>query len=83
MILGGRTASGQWKTAEAKQYPSELCRLVAQAFADHAKKVDLEGFEDDPIELDDALSKLSFSWDPYVQEEQTMLGDFQPQRYGS
>ena len=31
VVLGGRTASGQFRTAPAKEYPPAMCRAVAQA----------------------------------------------------
>ena len=80
MTLGGKDSTGCWKTSEAKQYPSKLCQLVAEAFATHADKVPQSGEEADPAGLEDALMKLTWSWDPYMNCQE-MGSDFQPMKY--
>ena len=80
VTLGGKDESGRWRTAEAKQYPSKLCQLVAEAFAQHVATAPQDGDEEDPDGLEDALFKLAWSWDPYM-ESQEMKSDFQPERY--
>eukprot|EP00435_Cladocopium_sp_Y103_P047607 s1949_g14.t1 len=65
--LGGRKADGRgWKTAEAKAYPTEMCRILAQQHLQHAESLMFEGWTEEPEGLEEALLSLSFSYDPYV-----------------
>ena len=77
MVLGGKDQQGRWRTSEAKQYPSELCRVLAQEVASYVHSIQQEGDEANPADLEDALQKLVYNWDPYIDECQNMRSNFQ------
>ena len=78
--LGGKNASGAWKTSAAKEYPAKMNMVLARQFMWFASQVRCEGMEDDPAELTEILSHLA-SWDPYTEEAGIMKHDFQPETF--
>eukprot|EP00438_Fugacium_kawagutii_P002072 Skav230756 [mRNA] locus=scaffold4515:57438:59318:+ [translate_table: standard] len=82
-ILAGRCGDG-WATTAAKEYPSRLCEIIADEFADYASAVCMDKPEEIPASLTSILHTLGQPWDPYLDSEMTkMLSDFQPGLYPS
>ena len=81
-FLGGVDEKGAWRTSAAKEYPSAMNRVLAQQYAWYSGQATVQGFEDDPPNLDDVIQKLS-AWDPYIVDGQCMLQDFQPEHFCS
>ena len=75
-ILGGKNSDGSWRTSEAKSYPDRLCRTLALGFIRHDASVELDGFESDPDNLQEALSEMAGILHPDMQQGQ-MKDDFQ------
>ena len=78
-VLGGRDGS-TWKTTAAKAYPSELSRLIANAFLEHSEDLISDGETPEPDGLSEALANLTKGWDPYLQDAQghMMQSDYNP-----
>ena len=63
--LGGQDASGRWRTAQGKEYPPKLCRIIADNYIQHKLRIDTSGEEQTPVTLQHAIQALSQLWDPY------------------
>ena len=78
--LGGRQGR-QWKTAEAKVYPVEMCRILSQSYIAFAESVSCEDDIQIPAGTCDAIHALSKKWDPYLHQCHVgMQADYNPQR---
>lgn len=83
-VLGGRDASGQWRTMEAKEYPPLLSQILARQFRWYDSECERSGDEQVPEGLAEAVELLGQTWDPYgsCTGRDRMLQDYQPLRDG-
>ena len=77
MILGGKDGH-HWRTAQAKAYPPELCRILAEQHSSFAACQQAEGVTIEPEDLQAALEILANTYDPYMQNAKgtTMCSDY-------
>eukprot|EP00438_Fugacium_kawagutii_P005626 Skav235144 [mRNA] locus=scaffold1072:78768:88405:- [translate_table: standard] len=80
--LGGRTDSGAWKTAKAKEYPVTMCRILAAEFSSFAQMRPTDTEEAVPAHVQGLIQQLS-AWDPYMTDSAAGLmgADYQPAVY--
>ena len=63
--LLGRNPDGTWRTARAKAYPSDMCRLLARAMHHAIEQCWPHVITDDDWQLDDAYIDFFIPQDPY------------------
>eukprot|EP00438_Fugacium_kawagutii_P006272 Skav222659 [mRNA] locus=scaffold997:260550:261140:+ [translate_table: standard] len=75
--LGGKSSSGEWKTMQAKAYPSRLCQVMAEEFAQFYHASAEDGLEPLPAGAEALIAALS-SWDAYMDDSvvTTMANDY-------
>ena len=78
VVLGGKEGK-TWRTSAAKIYPTEMCRVIAEAFSRFAATVTTHGTEPFPDEAREACEVLS-KWDPYQAGSHGMQADYNPKR---
>eukprot|EP00438_Fugacium_kawagutii_P016181 Skav225033 [mRNA] locus=scaffold2061:194267:195232:+ [translate_table: standard] len=80
--LGGKDSQGAWKTARAKEYPTALCKVLAEEFVTFATSQPEEDFDALTPEVHEMLAKLQ-NWDPYLTDGSAgvMAADYHPDAY--
>eukprot|EP00438_Fugacium_kawagutii_P015107 Skav214598 [mRNA] locus=scaffold57:531067:532428:+ [translate_table: standard] len=81
--LGGRAATGEWKTARAKAYPEALCQVLAEEYTLYPQYHLEEAFDEVPEDVRLAIDRLS-QWDPYLLNSSAgvMAADYHPDAFG-
>ena len=64
--LTGRNEDGTWRSAKAKTYPSQMCRLLADATHDAIQQRWRQPRTDDQWNLPDEYSDFFIQLDPYL-----------------
>ena len=67
--LGGKSESGEWRTAKAKAFPADLCRAIARAIFDFAGQAKVCS-DDYQCEVDGLPAAMWQLFDPYLEDVQ-------------